>query len=240
MQANYSTGFQLFKTDDRIDMTSKYGYKIKPHGRWFASGLLNARTQFGKGYSSYDIPNWKDFSTSQFLSPLYLMLAPGLEYRIGEEFSFFVSPLSVRATFVDKYYTNQRPEGAFGVLNGKSVRWELGAYASARYKKEVAKNLTYVGRLDLYSNYLAKNIKDASGNIIKKDNPGNVDIFWDNMLTYQFFKYFNVGLGLTAIYDNDIPFSGKDANGNTIKEPISGLGWWQISQKLNVGFIYKL
>ncbi|HRP90542.1 MAG TPA: DUF3078 domain-containing protein [Edaphocola sp.] len=239
MQANYSTGFQAFKTDDRIDFTSKYGYKIKPNGRWYISGLLNARTQFSKGYSSYDIPNWKDFSTSNFLSPLYLMFSPGLEYRKGDEFSFFISPLAVRATFVDRFYTDKNPEGAFGVLKGKNARWEMGAYASLRYKKELAKNLLYVGRVDLYSNYLAKDIKDGTGNIIKKDSPANIDIFWDNMFTYQFFKYFNVGFGLTAIYDNDVPFKGLDANGIPLKEPISGLGWWQISQKFSVGFIYK-
>ncbi len=240
MQANFSTGFAARKTNDRIDYTSKYGYRIKPNGNWYLSGLLNARTQFDKGYANYDVPNWRDNSTSRFLSPLYVMLSPGIEYRKGEMFSVFFSPAAARMTFVSTYYTNQFDDGAFGVLKGKSSRFEIGAYVSARFTKDLAKNLNLKSRLDLYSNYLAKNIKDETGAIIKKDNPGNIDIMFDNLLTYNFLKYFNVGFALTAIYDNDVPYKASfDAAGNKIKEPLGNLGWWQIRQGFTVGFVYN-
>lgn len=240
VQANYSTNFGARKIDDRIDFTSKYGYKIKPTGNWYLTAIFNARTQFTKGYPNYDADDWRDHSNSKFLSPLYVMVSPGLEYRRGEELSIFFSPIAARATFVDKYYTLQDPEGAFGVKYGETSRFELGAYISTRYTKQISKNLLYKGRLDLYSNYLAKDTKDSVGNIIKKDNPGNIDIMFDNLLTYNFFKYFNVGFALTMIYDNDYPYKAQfNSNNQQIKEPIGNLGWWQIRQGFTVGFVYN-
>lgn len=240
VQANYSTNFEPRKIDDRIDFTSKYGYRLKENGNWYMTGLLNARTQFAKGYSNYDVPDWRNNSSSNFLSPLYLMVSPGIEYRKGEMFSVFFSPAAGRMTFVDRFYTSQSPEGAFGVKKDETTRFELGAYLSARFSKDLVKNLQLKSRLDLYSNYLAKDVKDSVGTIVKKDNPGNIDIMFDNLLTYQFMKYFNVGFALTAIYDNDIPYvPAFDAQGNKIKEPIGGLGWWQIRQGFTLGFVYN-
>src|SRR5690606_15254523 len=117
------------------------------------------------------------------------------------------SPLAARFTFADSYYTLMKPEGAFGIANGATSRFELGAYFSGRYQTEIEKKFLFRTRLDLYSNYLAKDKKDDAGNVVKKDNPGNIDILWDNFLSYKFNKYLGVTVGLTAIYDNDLPYS---------------------------------
>lgn len=237
----YSNEFIPRKTDDRIDFTSKYGYRITQKSDFYATLLFNAKSQFTKAYN-YDIDNWKDHSTSNFLSPLYLTISPGVEYRKGTEFSIFFSPAAARYTFVDKYYTNQFAEGAFGVENGKNTRFELGAYLSARYQKEILPNVTYRGRLDLYSNYLAKDVYNESNELVKKDNPGNIDIMWDNYLSFKFYKYFAMNFGLTAIYDNDVPFNKTYVDNGVvkdIKEPVKGLGWWQLKQSFSVGFNYK-
>jgi hypothetical protein len=240
VQSNYSTNFDPRKIDDRIDFTSKYGYRLAPESNWYITGLLNARTQFTKGYTNYDMDNWRDSSTSNFLSPLYLMVSPGIEYRRGEVFSVFFSPVAARMTFVNRFYTLQSEQGAYGVKYGETTRTELGAYLSARYTKEITKALIWKSRLDLYSNYLAKDVKNDLGEVVKKDNPGNIDIMFDNILTYQFLKYFNVGFTLTAIYDNDIPYKATyDNNGNQIKEPIGRLGWWQVRQGFTLGFVYN-
>lgn len=236
----YSNNFQPRKTDDRLDYTSKYGYRLGgSDANFYISGLLNAKTQFGKGYN-YDLPNWRDSSTSGFLSPLYVLVSPGLEYRKGSMLSVFVSPAAMRMTFVSKEYTSRSDVGAFGVPYNKAMRMELGAYLSARFQKDLSKTITYRGRLDLYSNYLAKNTYDATGNLIKKDNPGNVDILIDNFIAFKLFKYFSANFGLTAIYDNDVPFvSSKDATGNQTQDPLRGLGWWQIKQSFSLSFNYK-
>ena len=39
------------KNDDRIDLLSKFGYRIDSSNKWYASGLLNFRSQLFDGYN---------------------------------------------------------------------------------------------------------------------------------------------------------------------------------------------
>jgi len=239
----YSNDFIPRKTDDRIDFTSKYGVRIDTTKNFFITGLFNFKSQFTKGYD-YSIPGWDTFSTSKFLSPAYLTLAAGIEYRKGSDLSLFLSPIAARLTLVDKYYTNQSPQGAFGVEYDKTSRFEIGAYFSGRYIVNISKNVMYKTRLDLYSNYLAKDVKDSSGAVVKKDNPGNIDILWDNLLSVKVSKYLSLSVGLTMIYDNDIPYSDTyvdKATGAVVPkdDPGKGLGWVQTKQLFTLGFNYK-
>ncbi len=239
----YSNQFVPRKIDDRFDFTSKYGYQLDEKGKLYLSGLLNFRTQFTQGYD-YTLPDWKNVPTSDRFSPAYLTLALGIEYREGTHYSLFFSPVAARFTFADSYFTTRVPEGAFGIEFGKTSRFELGAYFSGRYQTEIDKKLLFKTRLDLYANYLAKDHKDAAGNVVKKDNPGNVDILWDNFFSYKLNKYMGVTIGVTTIYDNDLPYADtyQDTNtGATVKkeEPGMGFGWWQIKQLLSIGLEYR-
>lgn len=238
----YSNKFIPRKTDDRIDLTSKYGIRTDTGSNFYITGLFNFKSQFSKGYD-YSAPNWDTFSTSRFFSPAYFTLAVGLEYRKGSNLSLFLSPVAARLTCADRYYTVRAPEGAFGVENGKSTRMELGAYFSGRYMVDITKNLSFKTRLDLYSNYLAKNTKDSLGTIVKKDNPGNIDVLFDNLFAWKIGKFVSLTLGATMIYDNDIPYVQTfiDATGKETQkdDPGADLGWIQLKQIFTVGFIYK-
>lgn len=240
---SYANNFVPRKIDDRIDFTSKYGVRINPKKDFFISALLNFKTQFSKGYD-YKAANWDSFSTSKFMSPGYLTLAIGGEYRKGSNLSLFFSPIAARATFVDAYYTTMAPDGAFGVENGKTFRFELGAYFTGRYMTDISKTLSFKTRVDLFTNYLAKNTYSATGGLVKKDNPGNIDWLWDNLLMYKASKYISLSLGLTLMYDNDIPYVNTylDKTTNTVvnkNEPGEGLGWVQLKQIFTLGFVYK-
>lgn len=239
----YSNAFTPRKMDDRIDYTSKYGYRLDTAKDFYFTTLFNFKSQFTKAYD-YEAPMWDTFSTSKFFSPAYFILAPGIEYRKGTNLSLFLSPVAGRMTVVDKYYTMRSPEGAFGVENGKSLRFELGAYFSGRYVADITENMSFRTRLDLYSNYLAKDYTDSAGNVVKKDNPGNVDVLWDNLFAWKLSKYFSLTLGGTFIYDNDIPYENTTTDpvtGQEVQkdEPGMGLGWWQVKQVFTIGFQYK-
>ena len=239
----YSNHFVPRKIDDRIDFTSKYGVKINNSQRFYLSGLFNFKSQFTKGYD-YSIPNWDSFSTSQFLSPGYFTGAIGIEYRKNNNLSLFLSPAAARVTLADRKYTSLKPEGAFGIEYNKTSHFELGAYFTGRYQAEVNKKLLFKTRLDLYANYLAKDKKDSLGNVVKKDNPGNIDILWDNFFSYKMSKHLSLTLAATFIYDNDIPYEKTyidKATGNEVAkdEPGEGLGWWQLKQVLTVGMEYR-
>jgi len=227
----YSNRFVPRKTDDRIDFTSKYGYRLKTDKDFYFTVLLNAKSQFTKGYN-YDVPFWTENPTSGFLSPLYVTAAPGIEYRKGSQFSLFYSPAAMRMTFASKKYTELTEAGNFGIPYKKNFRFEIGSYLTMRYTKDITTGLTYIGRFDLYSNYLAKD-RYLENVLVQKDNPGNIDILWDNVLTYKFMKYFSANIGFLAIYDNDIPYVRNP------DDPTKGLGWWQLKQFFGLGFNYK-
>lgn len=239
----YSNEFIPRKMDDRIDYTSKYGYRLDTSKGFYFTTLFNFKSQFTKGYD-YEDPNWDTFSVSNFLSPAYFILAPGLEYRKGANLSIFLSPVAGRLTTVSRQYTNRSPEGAYGVENGENIRLELGAYFSGRYKVDINENMTFKTRVDLYTNYLADDFEDSTGKVVKKDSPGNVDVLWDNLFSYKLGKYFSLTLGGTFIYDNDIPYETTEVDPQTGQEvpkdePGVGLGWWQIKQTFSIGFQYK-
>lgn len=97
----------IIKNDDKIDLTSKYGYKGGP--KWYYSFLLNFKSQFAPGYN---FPNDSDI-VSEFMSPGYLLLAAGIDYKPNDNFSLFVSPLTGKFTFVlNEKLANA---GAYGV-----------------------------------------------------------------------------------------------------------------------------
>ena len=239
----YSTLFVPKKTDDRIDFTSKYGTRIDTAKNWYFSALMNFKSQFTKGYD-YTKPDWQKQPSSKFFAPAYFTGAVGLEYRKGSDISLFFSPIAARATFVDKYYTSLSPQGAFGVDYNKTVKYEFGAYLSCRYLAEISKKVKYKTRLDLYANYLAKDTKDSVGTVVKKDNPGNIAILFDNLLTCKISKYINLTFGATFIYDNNQPYSKTYLNSVTktteLKDdPGRDIGWLQIKQLFTFGVEYK-
>ncbi len=240
----YSNHFVPRKVNDRIDLTSKYGSRLLPKKPIYITGLFNVNTQFTEGYD-YTLPDWSTIPTSRFMSPGYFTLAAGLEYRGDGVLSVFLSPAALRLTVADKQFTSRVPEGAFGIEYGKQSRLEMGAYFTARYTKNLSKRVALKTRLDLYSNYLAKNKKDSLGNVIVHDNPGNIDVFWDNLVSIKLSKYFNLNFVLTTTYDNDIPYSDSyldPTSGMMVKkeEPGTGLGWWQIKEVMSFGVSYKI
>ena len=241
-----SNNFVPRKLDDRIDLSTRYGVQPK---KWTTSnskikrntylmGLFRAQSQFTEGYN-YEQVGWQTNPISELLSPAYFTLALGAEYRPSKNFSVFFSPLAARLTTVKSRYTTLG--SAFGVDKGKTTRFEIGAYLTAKYRTQITKNILYTTRLDMYSNYLAKN-KVMPGGYTRKDSPGNVDIIWDNFFAMKISKYIGAGLGFTMIYDNDVPGQmNKTKKVNGVDVPSYGpLGWWQLKQVLNVGFSYKL
>lgn len=235
----YSTSFLPHKTDDRIDFTSRYGIRIDTAKDFFITGLFNFKSQFTKGYD-YTMPRWDTMSTSKFMSPAYFTLALGVEYHVNSDRNLFFSPLAGRVVLADRYYTSQSPQGAFGVPYNKTAYYQFGAYFSGRYAFAINKQVLYKTRVDLYSNYLAKDTKDSTGTVVKKDNPGNITVLFDNLLSWRVTRRCNVTIGATFIYDNNIPYSKYIDNTTTTKDdPGKDLGWLQIKQVFTLGLEYK-
>ena len=75
------------KNDDRFDFLSKYGYKMDSTGKIFLSSLFNFRSQWFDGYTfSGGVPSF----SSSFLSPAYIILSVGFDYKSSDKLSVFV------------------------------------------------------------------------------------------------------------------------------------------------------
>ena len=185
-----TTSLGTRKNDDRIDLLSKVGYALNP--KLDVAGLLNFHSQFSKGYS-YNTDGSKNL-LSNFLSPGYVLLSLGLDYKPAPGLSIFVSPITSRWIIVNDDTLSAK--GAYGVTPGKKVKNEIGAFASITYLKNLNKTITYNGRLDLFSNY--------------EHNPQNVDVMMNNMFTAKLSKVLTASLALNFIYDDDVKLFGPN------------------------------
>jgi hypothetical protein len=212
----------LKKTDDKIDFLSKYGREAFKN--FYYAALFNFKTQFSPGYNYPDATN----KISDFLSPGYLLLALGLDYKPNAYFSAFLAPLTAKFTFVtDQTLSNL---GAFGVKPGETTRSEIGGYLRAIYSKndfksEFLKNITFTTKIDLFSNYT--------------ENPQNVDVNWEVLIAMKVNKFLSVNFNTQLIYDDNIQIT-DDKNGNgTLETGESIRSKVQFKEILGVGLSLK-
>jgi len=193
------------KNDDRIDLLSKYGYAL--NSKLNASALFNFRSQLFDGYT-YDKNSVKTFS-STFLSPAYVLLSPGLDYKPIPELSIFVSPITARWVIIMDDTLSAR--GLYGVDPGKHSNTEIGAFASINFLKEFNKVIAYKSRLDLFSNY--------------KHEPQNVDLYFTNVLTVKLSNILALTWSVDMIYDDDVRLFGDNGNGAALQlKSLIGIG----------------
>ncbi|MFI5154987.1 MAG: DUF3078 domain-containing protein [Chitinophagales bacterium] len=199
------------KSDDRIDILSKYGYELKKS--WYLSTLFNARSQFAPGYAyPKDSP---PVLVSDFLAPAYLLLSEGINYKPNDNFSVFLSPATIRWVIVNN--DSLASVGAFGVDSGKNVKTEFGAYASVSYAKKFSETATYIGRIDFFSNYL--------------HDPQDIDITMTNLLSVKVAKLLSMTLAVNLAYDNDISTVNADGSKGGPK--------LQLQEIFGIGLAYK-
>lgn len=211
------------KSDDKLEFSSKYGYKASKN--WFYAALFSFKTQFDEGYN---YPN-DSVPISNFMAPAYVSFSIGMDYKPNDKFSAFISPISGKSTFVrDQVLADA---GAFGVepavydtvtglktKDGENLRNELFAgLVKVTYKDEILKNVTLQSKIEFFSNYL--------------ENPQNVDINWETLISMKVNEYITANILFHLIYDDDTDFI--DDNGiNKGPKP-------QIKEVFGLGFSYK-
>jgi len=181
------------KSDDQIDLSSKLG--LKAYEKWLYTAMLGFSTQFAEGY---DNPGEEDrMKISNFMSPGYLNLSLGMDFKPSDAFSLYLSPLAGKFTFVlDEELS---AIGSYGLDPGQKTRAELGAYIKMTYNREILKNVSLDTRIDLFSNYFT--------------GAQYIDVNWDLLLTFKINKYLSATLLTQLIYDYDIKF-GEDTTGD--------------------------
>lgn len=191
------------KTDDRFEFNSLVGKKA--FGYWSYSFFVNFKTQLTKGYIYGKDEFGKEIRTenTNILSPGYLTFGPGMAWKKDDNLKFNLAPATSKITIVDSQYTSDRfvQEGDalvldpyvdgeyFGVDREKTIRYELGFYASAYYKLAIMTNVTFENILSLYSNYL--------------EDPQNVDLDYQLNVVMKINKYLSTNISFQTIYDDN-------------------------------------
>lgn len=243
LNQGFATSDAWVKTDDRIDLTSKYGRKI--NDKLFYAALLNFQTQFTQGFATgADGRMDRNQRISNFMAPGKLLLALGIDYKPKPELSIFFSPVTYRGIYVyDQYLADQ---GAFGVEKavydstgalitpGANVRHEFGAYLRVNYEKKFNEKFTYTSILELFSNYM--------------DKPQNIDVNWQNIAAWKMNKNFSLTFMWQMLYDDNttiyklrdvtVPVDAENPTGPTmtVKENYASKGL-QLRSVLTVGFV---
>jgi hypothetical protein len=206
-----TTSLGTRKSDDRIDLVSKYGYDLGK--KWYLTSLFNFRTQFAPGYNYPN--NDTKVLTSDFLAPAYVLLSEGMDYKPNDNFSVFISPITIRELIV--HNDSLASVGAFGVDSGKRSRFELGAFASITWKANISKTSVYNTKLDLFSDYL--------------HHPQNISLYWTNILAVKVTRLIAMSLSVTMIYDDNIKSVKADG---TVGGPKL-----QFQEIIGIGLAYK-
>lgn len=203
----------LQKTDDIINVSSKYGFEIKK--KWFITALGDFRTQFLDGFAK---PT-DTVVASRFMAPAFSIFALGIDYIPNKDFSVLMAPVTGKFTFVrDQALSNA---GAFGVTPGSNFRPEVGAYVKLRWRKDLMKNVEMITRAEFFSNYL--------------QNPQNIDVNLETMFTFKVNQVFSAMFQINVLYDDDIRVPVIGANNVQYMAPRT-----QFRQIMGIGVQYRL
>jgi hypothetical protein len=187
LSKSQNTNFEK-KTDDRFEYNLLMG--LKADKNWYYSLLFNFKTQFTKGYKYFKTPEGVEARNeyTNFFSPAYFQLGPGMLWEKSESFKINIAPATTKLIIVDKDFTE--PENKyFGVEEGKSSRLELGFNASGVFKFDLMKNVTMENTLSLYSNYL--------------EDPQNIDLDYVMNIVMKINKHLSTNLIFQSIYDDN-------------------------------------
>ena len=168
------------KSNDRLEWNSVLGKKAK--GNWNYSLFLNFKTQFT------DDLNSETKGPTSILSPGYLQVGPGMLWKKSDDLKVNIAAATSKLIVVDKELTLPY-DAYFGVEEGNSVRYELGASIGAYYKFTLMENITMENILNMYSDYL--------------EDPQNVDFDYTINIVMGINKYFSTNLAFQAIYDDN-------------------------------------
>lgn len=227
-----SDDFHSYMTNqDLLKLTSKLGYQAAK--RWYYTLQATGSTQFCPGFKA----NIED-EFSKFMSPAYLNVALGMDYKYENEtlkFSAFLSPAAYNVKFVadpqrgwdvdaDGHRTPRfdgRIDGTqFGLKYGDFNTYDLGASAKAQLDWKICKYLTWHSTATYFSPLYG---------VSKEGYDGYTEVMWENTFDMPLNKYFSTKLYTCLRFDDSVGPKNKGA----------GWGYFQFTELLSFGISYN-
>ena len=206
---NYTDATQWRKNIDNLNLSSKFGRQITD--KLYYAALFDFKTQMGYGYQYNDSSRE---IISKFLTPGYLNLSVGIDYKPNDNISLYYSPVAGKMTLTNDTVFSTR----YGVDAGKKTRFELGSSFKGTVNYSLLEDkLTLKSTLDLFTAY--------------NESFGNVDVNWDVLVGLNVTSLLTVTFQSTLKYDDDIKYI--DDNGGIHGARV------QFKEILGVGLSYK-
>ena len=213
LSANYGQNFTQNtgwrKSIDNLNFASKLGHQINE--TVYYAALLDFKSQLADGYKYTD-----DDKTlvSKFLTPSYLNVSVGIDYKPNSHIAVYYSPVAGKLTMV----TDTLLSEAYGIDAGKKVRPQLGSIFKVNVDYTFYEDkVTLKSVLDLFTAY--------------DDTFGKVDVNWDVLIGYNLTKLLTLTFQSTLKYDDDIKTVDDEGNIRGAKV--------QFKEMVGLGISYK-
>lgn len=213
LSANYGQNFTQNtgwrKSIDNLNFASKLGHQITE--TVYYAALLDFKSQLADGYKYTD-----DDKTlvSKFLTPSYLNVSVGIDYKPNSHIAAYYSPVAGKLTMV----TDTLLSEAYGIDAGKKVKPQLGSIFKVNVDYTFFEDkVTLKSVLDLFTAY--------------DDTFGKVDVNWDVLIGYNLTKLLTLTFQSTLKYDDDIKTADSEGNIRGAKV--------QFKEMVGLGISYK-
>ncbi len=243
----------LQKSDDRIYLESKFGYKNEKMKNFSLSVNYDFKSQFNTGYdyltpsvpSDYpegtglndlshkdQVSLWKEARKikSGFLAPAYTNLAVGIDVKPFKWLSLNIAPLTggvviVRDELLRKNYGMHLKDQ---YLSADPSTLDGACYKSARFEFGAQVKADIAVKVNDNFSYTSQLVLFSN----YLDHPENLRVNWDNRFDWKLAKYFSLTLTTNMIYDDKVLiFSEKDG---LTKQRV------QFKQSMLFGFTYTI
>jgi hypothetical protein len=211
----------LYKNTDAFELNSRLGYSA--FKKWYYSAEANFKTQFFIGYKS----NYEVKPSSALFSPAYLTFSAGLDYKPGKDFSAFLSPLSLKTTYV----TNPKvDETVYGLNEGETRHTRYGISGKFDFSKSIMENVSVKTKNSIFLNYGSDN--EGNWQFLKTpdfDSETSVDFKVNQFITTQ--------INFHLVYDKDVEATWtKTVSGVDVEQKGARL---QVKEFFTLGISYK-
>jgi len=218
----------LQKTNDLMYLESQFAYKTSQKSKWNYTVSFDFRSQFSDSYDSYsqdaETGLWSGKLKSGFLAPAYTNLAIGMEWAPVDWFNVNFAPLTGGFTICQiedlrKNYGMKLKDPTLDPnleANYRSALFQSGAQIKMNFKASINDSFFYETQLVLFTDYLNHPFKENRVN-------------WDNKITWQFAKFFKIGLNTWMIYDPIVLIDGQQKV--QFKESFSISFTWLLTNK---------
>ena len=213
LSANYGQNFTdntgWRKSIDNLNFASKLGHHITE--KLFYAALLDFKSQLANGYKYTDDDK---VLVSKFMTPSYLNVSVGLDYKPNSHIAVYFSPVAGKLTMVTDTTFSQ----AYGIDAGKKVKPQLGSIFKVNVDYSFFEDkVTLKSVLDLFTAY--------------DDSFGKVDVNWDVLIGYNLTKLLTLTFQSTLKYDDDIKTVDDEGNIRGAKV--------QFKEMVGLGISYK-